>query len=210
LHTRGDGPAGGRNSASRRQLCGLAPEPSRSCATHSGQPESDSSAPTARRLDQPITAITKNYRRPVNTQNIICAHRRRVMIAVRCRPANRNDVIVARNTVTHRLDCRDVPGDGGYRTIPTITSPTRDQTGRIIHHHHRIHRRIRARVEHIIAPLKHWQNSATMPPTRRNRQPQPPKSSPDPETSRPPIKYGPALADDAFFLECLARLLQHH
>jgi hypothetical protein len=31
--------------------------------------------------DQSITAISKNYRRSVNTQITICAHRRRVLVA---------------------------------------------------------------------------------------------------------------------------------
>jgi hypothetical protein len=46
--------------------------------------------------DQSITAISNNYRPSVNTQIIICAHRRRVVLAGRCWPGNRNDVIVAR------------------------------------------------------------------------------------------------------------------
>lgn len=53
--------------------------------------------------DQAITAISKNYRRSVNTQIIICAHQRRVVMAGQCWPGNRNDVIVARATVAHLL-----------------------------------------------------------------------------------------------------------
>lgn len=45
--------------------------------------------------DQSITAMSKNYRRGVNSQIIICAHRRCVTAAGQCRPGNRNDVIVA-------------------------------------------------------------------------------------------------------------------
>jgi len=45
--------------------------------------------------DQSITDISKNYRRS-NTQIIICACRRRVMVAGQCRPANPNDVTMAR------------------------------------------------------------------------------------------------------------------
>jgi len=108
--------------------------------------------------DQSITAISKNYRRTVNSQIIICAHRRRVIVAGQCWPGNRNDVIVARHTVVQLLDRRVVLGDRGYRGIPTITSPQRDHSGRIIHDaHYRKHRRIRARVEHVIARLKDWQ-----------------------------------------------------
>ncbi|GAB4983991.1 hypothetical protein MAHJHV61_18240 [Mycobacterium avium subsp. hominissuis] len=108
--------------------------------------------------DQSITAISKNYRRSVNTQIIICAHRRRVLIAGRCWPGNRNDVIVARHTVAQLLNDHVVLGDGGYRGITTITSPRRDHTGRIVRdEQYRAHRRIRARVEHVIARLKDWQ-----------------------------------------------------
>lgn len=109
--------------------------------------------------DQSITAISKNYRRSVNTQIIICAHLRRVVLAGQCWPGNRNDVIVARRTVAHLLDGdRVILGDGGYRGIASITGPRRDHTGRIIHNeHYRTHRRIRARVEHVIARLKDWQ-----------------------------------------------------
>lgn len=39
-----------------------------------------------------------------------------------------------------------------------ITSPRRDHTGRIARDdHYRAHRRIRARVEHVIARIKDWQ-----------------------------------------------------
>jgi hypothetical protein len=108
--------------------------------------------------DQSITAISKNYRRSVNTQIIICAHRCRVVVAGRCRPGNRNDVIVARATVAHMLTGHEILGDGGYRGITTITTPRRDKTGRIIRDdRYQVHRRIRARVEHVIARLKDLQ-----------------------------------------------------
>jgi DDE superfamily endonuclease len=89
---------------------------------------------------------------------IICAHRRRVLVAGQCGPGNRNDVIVARHTMVQLLDGRVVLGDGGYRGITSITTPRRDHSGRIIRDdHYRAHRRIRARVEHVIARLKDWQ-----------------------------------------------------
>jgi hypothetical protein len=93
-----------------------------------------------------------------NTQVIICAHRRRVLVAGRCWPGNRNDVIVARHTAVQLFDGRVVLGDGGYRGITSIITPRRHKTGRTTHHnHYRAHRRIRARVEHVIARLKDWQ-----------------------------------------------------
>jgi hypothetical protein len=107
--------------------------------------------------DQSITAISKNYRRSVNAQIIICAHRRRVILTGRCWPGSRNDVTVARHTVVELLDGHIVLGDGGYRAITSITTPRRDHTGRIIRDdHYRVHSRIRARVEHVIARLTDW------------------------------------------------------
>jgi NAD(P)-dependent dehydrogenase (short-subunit alcohol dehydrogenase family) len=94
----------------------------------------------------------------MNTQIISCAQRRRVVVAGQCWPGNRNDIIVARHTVVQLLDGRVVLGDSGYRGITSITTPRRDQTGRIFHDdQYRVHRRIRARVEHVIARLKDWQ-----------------------------------------------------
>lgn len=109
--------------------------------------------------DQSITAISKNYRRSINTQIIIGAHSRAVIAAGAARPGNRNDVVVARHTVSHLLDgTRIILGDGGYRGIPAITGPHRGPSGRIIHDtQYRAHRRLRARVEHLIARLKDWQ-----------------------------------------------------
>jgi hypothetical protein len=108
--------------------------------------------------DQPITAISKNYRRSINTQIIICAHRRRVITTGQCWPGNRNDVVVARATVAHLLGDHEILGDGGYRGITSINSPPRDNTGRIIRDDtYRAQRKIRARVEHVIARIKDWQ-----------------------------------------------------
>jgi hypothetical protein len=109
--------------------------------------------------DQAITSPSKNYRRSINAQIIICSHRRRVITVGHCWPGNRNDVVVARHTVAHLLTGGHVVlGDDGYRGIPTITTPRRDNRGRIIHdQQYREHRRVRARVDHVIARLKDWQ-----------------------------------------------------
>jgi hypothetical protein len=107
---------------------------------------------------QSITAISNNYRRSVNTQIIICAHARRGVALGRCWPGNRNHVVDARATVAHLLTGHEILGDGGYRGINTVTTPHRDHTGRIIRdEHYRAHRRVRARVEHVLARLKDWQ-----------------------------------------------------
>ena len=74
-------------------------------------------------------------------------------------PGNRNDVVVARATIAHLLTGQhQILGDGGYRGIASITSPRRGPDGRIIRDDsYRAHRRIRARVEHVIARIKDWQ-----------------------------------------------------
>jgi Helix-turn-helix of DDE superfamily endonuclease/DDE superfamily endonuclease len=107
--------------------------------------------------DQSITAISKNYRRSINTQ-IICAHRRRVITTGQCWPGNRNDVVAARATLGDLLGDHEILGDAGYRGITSINSPHRDKAGRIIRDDtYRAHRKIRARVEHVITRIKDWQ-----------------------------------------------------
>jgi hypothetical protein len=87
--------------------------------------------------DQSITAISKNYRRSINTQIITNAQNRTLIEAGRCWPGNRNDVVVARHTVADLIDgSRTILGDGGYRGITTITGPRRGDDGRIIHDNH--------------------------------------------------------------------------
>ena len=141
--------------------------------------------------DQSITAISKNYRRSVNTQIIICAHRRCVVVAGQCWPGNRNDVFVAHHTVVPLLDGRVVLGDCGYRGITTIATPRRDHSGRIIHDdRYRVHRRIRA--SSTSSPCSRTGKScgnvaaAATPSTTAF------KSSRDSGTSRPTINYGSA------------------
>jgi hypothetical protein len=91
--------------------------------------------------DQSITAITKNYRRSVNTQILINANRRVIAVGP-CWPANRNDVIVARRTVAHLLDgtrpSNRQPGSSATTTTANTgvsapasnTSPPRSKTGK--------------------------------------------------------------------------------
>lgn len=99
------------------------------------------------------TSRSPRHPRTTDTQIIICAHARRVVAVGRCRRGNRNDVVIARHTLAHLLTAEHVVlGDGGYRGIGTITTPRRNHTGRTIRDQHwRAHRRIRPRVEHVIA-----------------------------------------------------------
>jgi hypothetical protein len=83
--------------------------------------------------DQSVTAIRKNYGRSINTQIIVCARLRHVVVVSRCWPGNRNDVIVARATVAHLLTGhQEILGDGGFRGITSIITLRRDHCGRII------------------------------------------------------------------------------
>jgi len=60
--------------------------------------------------------------------------------------------------MAHLIGDHVILGDSRYRGITSTTTPPRDHSGPIIHdHHYRAHRRIRARVEHVIAQLKDWQ-----------------------------------------------------
>jgi hypothetical protein len=111
-----------------------------------------------------------------------------VVVAGQWWPGNRNDVIVARATIAHLLSTgRENLGYRGYRGITSITTPRRDETTPIIRDdHYRVHRRIRIRVETVIARSttgKYCGNAAaaTTPSTTA------PASSPDPGTSKPTI-----------------------
>jgi hypothetical protein len=121
-----------------------------------GRGSSTAPHPRARSVDH---CALEELRRSINTQTIISAETRHVITVGQCWPGDRNDVIVARHTIAHLLTGQNVNlGDGGYRDIKSITTPRRDDTGRIIHDDdYRLHRRIRARVEHVIARLKDWQ-----------------------------------------------------
>ena len=76
--------------------------------------------------DQSISATTKNYRRSITTHNIIRAHLRPVVVAGRCRPANRNDVIVARPTVAPRSAPIANSWVRAATAITAITTPRRE------------------------------------------------------------------------------------
>lgn len=85
---------------------------------------------------------------------------RRVLAAGDCWPGNRNDIVVARATMTEHLAAVRGPilGDGAYRSIPGVITPRRGSSGRIIRDQHRErHKRMRATVEHVIARLEDWQ-----------------------------------------------------
>lgn len=110
--------------------------------------------------DHTRSAVSKNYRGSACTQILVHRSSRRVLAVEECWPGNRNDIVVARGTMTEHLAIVRGPilGDGAYRSLPGVITPRRDTSGRIIRDHHwERHKRMRATVEHVIARLKDWQ-----------------------------------------------------
>lgn len=110
--------------------------------------------------DHTKSAVSKNYRRSACTQVLVHRSSRRVLAVGECWPGNRNDIVVARATMTEYLAAVRGPilGDGAYRSMPGIITPRRDSSGRIIRDQHwERHKRMRATVEHVLARLKDWQ-----------------------------------------------------
>lgn len=84
----------------------------------------------------------------------ILPHRKRVLlclVAVRTNLTER-DIIVAKATVTLPPGVTTLT-DGGYRSLPGATLPP----PKTDNHRHAAHRKIRARIEHILARMKDWQ-----------------------------------------------------
>jgi hypothetical protein len=111
--------------------------------------------------DRTIAASSKNYRYSTNQQVVIDANSRLVVAVGLPLPGNRNDCWAFTESGVNRA-CRDAPvlADGGYRG-----------TGALIPHRHRrgqqhltpeqeadnaVHRRARARVEHVFSRMKNW------------------------------------------------------
>lgn len=99
--------------------------------------------------DHSLAKKSKNYRRSANAQ-VVCDHKRRVVFVGTAWPGNRNDIIVARETVPTG---RTFKTDGAYRTFPgAITPPPRNEPRK-----RQRHIQVRARAEHTIARMKDWQ-----------------------------------------------------
>jgi hypothetical protein len=110
--------------------------------------------------DQTRTALSKNYRRSINTQILTRYANRRVIAVGKTWPGNRNDIIVAKATMTDILAQAPsaILGDGAIQSMPGITTPKRDSSGKIIQDEAwELHQKLRASVEHVTARLKDWQ-----------------------------------------------------
>lgn len=109
--------------------------------------------------DHTKSAVSKKQRRSACTQVLVHRSNRRVLAVEECWPGNRNDIVVARATMTEHLAAVRGPilGDSAYHSPPGIVTPRTDSSGRIIRDHHwERHKRMRATVEHVIARLKDW------------------------------------------------------
>ena len=100
--------------------------------------------------DQAITKPSKNYRRSVNVQVLATVDHRIVHLS-EAWPGNRNDIVVAKAAIT-LPDGITTLTDGGYRSMPGATLPPKDDLARPTEH-----RRLRARIEHVLARMKDWQ-----------------------------------------------------
>ena len=100
--------------------------------------------------DQSITRPSKNYRRSVNIQVMATLHRRIVHVG-NAWPGNRNDIVIAKATITLPAGITTLT-DGGYRSMPGATLPPTTTPSRLAEH-----RRHRARIEHVLARMKDWQ-----------------------------------------------------
>jgi hypothetical protein len=75
---------------------------------------------------QAITKPSKNYRRSVNIQ-VMATLGRRIVHVSEAWPGNRNDIVVAKATITLPEGLTTLT-DGGYRSMPGATLPPKQVT----------------------------------------------------------------------------------
>ena len=73
---------------------------------------------------------------------------RRIVHLRQAWPGNRNDIVVAKATIT-LPDGITTLTDRGYRSLPGATLPPNDDPARLA-----THKRLRARIEHLLARMK--------------------------------------------------------
>ncbi|ABW12526.1 transposase IS4 family protein [Parafrankia sp. EAN1pec] len=112
--------------------------------------------------DHTLAAPSKNYRYSTNLQVAIDADTRLVIALGDPQPGNRNDTIVYQTSgIKDRLAGRPVMADGGYQGHPDVIMPYRKPAdGQPLpewkEELNRVHRKVRARVEHTLAGMKPW------------------------------------------------------
>jgi len=108
--------------------------------------------------DHAAAARSKNDRYSCNAQVLIRRRDRRVVAVSAGGPGNRNDPVHYRGGRLEAL-CREhgrVLADGGYRGIHELVIPRFRGRRMVRDRAWRLHRRRRARVEHVLARLKDW------------------------------------------------------
>jgi hypothetical protein len=79
---------------------------------------------------------------------------RRIVYVSPARPGNRNDIVVAKATIT--LPTRDTGittlTDSGYRSMPGAPLPPKDDETALA-----AHKKLRARITHVLARMMDWQ-----------------------------------------------------
>ncbi|KLL12536.1 IS5/IS1182 family transposase [Protofrankia coriariae] len=112
--------------------------------------------------DHALAAPSKNYRYSTNLQVAIDADTRLVIALGDPQPGNRNDTIVYQTSgIADRLAGRLAMADGGYHGHPEMIMPYRKPLdGQPLpewkEELNRVHRKVRARVEHTLAGMKTW------------------------------------------------------
>lgn len=108
--------------------------------------------------DHVVAARSKNYRYSCNAQVLIRRRDRRVIAVAAGGAGNRNDPVHYRTSALEPL-CQQhgrVLADGGYRGVRELVTPRFRGRTMLRDRAWRIHRRHRARVEHVLARLKDW------------------------------------------------------
>ena len=101
---------------------------------------------------------SKNYRYSTNVQVAIDAETRLVIATGDPRPGGRNDCTVYRDSgIAEQLADRPVIADGGYQGNPEVVMPYRKpRNGSELPEWMEDHRKIRARVEHVLSRMKNF------------------------------------------------------
>jgi DDE superfamily endonuclease/Helix-turn-helix of DDE superfamily endonuclease len=112
--------------------------------------------------DRTLAARSRNYRYSANVQIAIHANTRLVVALGEPLPGNRNDCRAYRDSgIDQALAGRHVMADGAYRGNPDVIIPYRKpRDGGELEAWQEdlnaVHRRVRARVEHVLARMKNW------------------------------------------------------
>lgn len=111
--------------------------------------------------DHQVAAPSKNYRYSTNHQVVIHADTQLVVAVGTTLPGNRNDCkAFGESGVDHATRTATVIADGGYPGTRAVIPHRRKHKDEPLvewkEEHNACHRRVRARIEHTFAAMKHW------------------------------------------------------